>query len=108
MPLVKKSREVWKEIGGILLSDTLNLDASEHVGILTVIAGVRPISLLLQVADSESKTLIRLLRQVHLIAFVGRGPQPVCTWQSSHPAEITRILWKQIGIVGFLGVSQQA
>jgi hypothetical protein len=91
MALVKKSREVWKEISGILLSDTPNLDASEHVGILTVIGGVRPVALLLDVAESEIEKLVRLLKQVHLIAFVGRVPEPVCTWQSPHPAEITCI-----------------
>jgi hypothetical protein len=91
MPLVKKSKWVWQEIGGILLSEAPNLDASEHIGILTVIAGVRPVALLLDVADSEIERLVRLLRQVNLIAFVGRGPQPVCTWQSPHPAEITHI-----------------
>lgn len=91
MVLVKRSRDVWEEVAGILLSDTPNLDASEHVGILTVIAGVRPVALLLDVADSDIKRLVRLLREIHLIAFVGRVPEPVCTWQSPHPVEITSI-----------------
>jgi hypothetical protein len=101
MALVKKSRETCREIGGILLSDTPNLDASEHVGIVTVIAGVRLVALSLDVADSEIKRLIRLLRQVHLIGFVGRVPEPVCTWQSPHPAEITSIFRSRLESSGF-------
>jgi hypothetical protein len=91
MALIKKSREIWQEIRGILLDDTPNLDASEHVGLLTLITGVRPVALFLGVADSEVEKLVHLLRQVHLIAFVGRVPEPVCTWESPHPAEITGI-----------------
>jgi hypothetical protein len=88
MALIKKSREVWQGIRGILLND---LDASEHVGLLTVIAGIRPVALFLGVADAEIETLVCLLQQVHLISFVGRGPEPVCTWESPHRQEITSI-----------------
>jgi len=88
MALTKKSREIWQGIRGILLND---LDASEHVSPLTVIAGIRPVALFLNVADSEVKKLVRLLRQVDLLAFVGRVPEPRCTWQSPHRAEITNI-----------------
>jgi hypothetical protein len=91
LALIKKSREIWQEVRGILLDDVPNLDASEHVGLLTVIAGVRPVGLFLGVADSEVEKLVHLLRQVQLIAFVGRVPEPVCTWASPHPAEITSI-----------------
>jgi len=91
MALVGKAREIWQEISGILLSDAPNLDASEHVGLLTVIAGMRHVALFLDVADSEVKKLVHLLRQVHLIAFVGSVPEPVCTWESPHRAEITSI-----------------
>ena len=34
---------------------------------------------------------MRLLRQAHLIAFIGRVPEPVCTWESPHPVEIASI-----------------
>jgi hypothetical protein len=91
MVLGKKSKEIWQEISGILLNNAPNLDASEHVGLLAVIAGVRTVALFLDVADSEIEKLVRLLRKVNLIAFVGKGPEPVCTWKSVHPAEITRI-----------------
>jgi hypothetical protein len=91
MALKKKSREIWKEIRGILLSDAPNLDASEHVGLLMVIAGVRPVGLFLDVADSEIKKLARLLGQIHLITFNARGPEPACTWESPHPPEITKV-----------------
>jgi hypothetical protein len=91
MALTKKSRAVWKEISRTFLADAPNLDASEHVGLLTVIAGVRPAALFLDVAHAEVETLTRLLRQVHLISFVGRGPEPVCTWESPHRPEITSI-----------------
>jgi hypothetical protein len=80
MALIKKSREVWREIRGILLDDAPNLDASEHVGLLTVIGGVRPVGLFLGVADSEVENLVRLLREVHLIAFVGGVPEPAYSW----------------------------
>ena len=91
MALVGKAREIWQEISGILLSEAPNLDASEHVGLLTVIAGMRHVALFLDVADSEVKKLVHLLRQVHLSAFVGSVPEPVCTWESLHRAEITSI-----------------
>jgi hypothetical protein len=91
MALTKKSREVWQESGGILHSFAPGLDASEHVGLLTVIAGIRPVALSLDVADLKVKKLVRLLGQVDLIAFVGRVPEPVCTWESPHHAEITSI-----------------
>jgi hypothetical protein len=91
MELTKKTRDVWREISGIFLSDAPNLDASEHVGLLTVITGIRQVGLFLDVADLEVKTLVRLLGQLDLIAFVGRVPEPVCTWQSPHRAEITSI-----------------
>ena len=91
MALIKKSREIWQEIRGIVLDDAPNLDASEHVGLLTVIAGVRPVGLFLGVADSKVEKLVPLLRQVHLIAFVGKVPEPAYTWESPHRAEITTI-----------------
>jgi hypothetical protein len=91
MALTPKSREVWHEISGIPLNDVPNLDASEHVGLLTVIAGISQVALFLDVADSEVKRLVRLLRQAHLIAFVARVPEPVCTWESPHPVEIASI-----------------
>jgi hypothetical protein len=58
---------------------------------LTVIAGVRPVALFLDVADSEVKKLVPLFRRIHLIAFVGRAPEPVSTWESPHRPEITSI-----------------
>ena len=91
MALVKTAGDIWREIRGILLSDAPNLDASEHAGLLTVIVGIRQVALFLDVADLEVKNLVRLLRQVHLIAFAGRVPEPVCTWESPHRAEITSI-----------------
>ena len=91
MALIRKSREIWREISGVLLSDTPNLDASEHVGLLTVIAGIRPGALVLDVGDSEVKKLVRLLGQVDLIASVGRVPELVCTWESPHRAEVTSV-----------------
>jgi len=91
MALTEEFREVWKEISGIPLSDTPNLDATEHVGLLTVIAGVRPVALFLDVADAEVKTLTGLLRQVDLISFVGKAPEPASTPESPHRPEITSI-----------------
>jgi hypothetical protein len=91
MALTPKSPEVWQEISEVLLSDTPNLDASEHVGLLTVIGGIRPVALFLDVVDLEVKRLVRLLEQVDVIAFVGRVPELVCTWESPHRAEVTSI-----------------
>jgi hypothetical protein len=91
MALIKTSRQIWHEIRGILLNDAPNLDASEHVGLLTVIAGVRPFALFLDLADSEVKKLVGLLGQLHLISFVGRGPEPAYSWDSPHRPEITSI-----------------
>jgi hypothetical protein len=91
MALTKKAGEIWREISEILVSDAPNLDASEHVGLLTVIVGIRQVAVFLDVADLEAKKLVRLLGQVDLIAFVGRVPELVCTWESPHRAEITSI-----------------
>ena len=91
MALTKKSWEIWQEVSGILLSNTPNFDATEHVGLLTVIAGVRPVALFLDVADSEVKKLVHFLRQVDLISFVGKAPEPASTPESPHRPEITSI-----------------
>lgn len=84
MALTKRAWEVWKEISGIFRNETPNLDGSERVGLLTVISGIRPAAVFLDVADAEAKKLVHLLRQIDLIAFVGKGPEPVCAWESPH------------------------
>lgn len=91
MALIKTSREIWHEIRGIPLDNAPNLDASEHVGLLTVIKGVRPVALFVDFADSEVKKLVGFLGQLHLISFVGRGPEPACSWDSPHRPEVTSI-----------------
>ena len=88
MALTEKSVEVWEEISGIPLTDAPNLDASEHVGLLTVIAGVRQVAFFLDVPDSEIKKLIRLLGQTHLISFVGEGQSQHAP--GTHPRYLTR------------------
>ena len=91
MALTPKARDVWQEAREILLSDAPNLDASDRVGLLSVVAGIRRVALFLDVADPKVNKLVRLLGKVDLIAFVGRVPEPVCTWESPHRAEITSI-----------------
>ena len=91
MALTPQARDVWQGAREILLSDAPNLDASERVGLLTVVAGIRRVALFLDVADLKVKKLVRLLGKVELIAFGGRVPEPVCTWESPHRAEITSI-----------------
>jgi hypothetical protein len=75
--LDRKARSIWQQVSGILLIDSPELDASEHVGLLTVIAGIRHVGLFLDVPDPHAERLIRLLRGLHLRAFFGSGPQPV-------------------------------
>ena len=91
MGLDRKARSVWQQVSGILLIDSPELDAYEHVGLLTVIGGIRHVGLFLDVADPHAERLIRLLRELHLRAFFGSGPQPVYDWESPHPPEITKI-----------------
>src|SRR5215469_14030723 len=91
MALTPKARDVWHGAREILLSDTPNLDASEHVGLLTVVAGIRRVALFLDVADLKVKKLVRLLGKVDLIAFVARVPEPVCTWELPYRSEITSV-----------------
>jgi len=91
MGLDRKVRSIWQQVSGILLIDSPELDAYEHVGLLTVIAGIRHVGLFLDVPDPHAERLIRLLRELHLRAFFGSGPQPVYDWESPHPPEITRI-----------------
>jgi hypothetical protein len=57
MALTPKSREVWHEISGIPLNDVPNLDASEHVGLLTVIAGISQLRFFLTLRVQKSKGL---------------------------------------------------
>src|SRR6516165_9062665 len=94
MDLDRKARsiwQIWQQVSGILLIDSPEWDASEHVGLLTVIAGIRHVGLFLDVADPHAERLIRLLRELDLRAFFASGPQPVYDWESPHPPEITRI-----------------
>ena len=80
MGLDRKVRSIWQQVSGILLIDSPELDAYEHVGLLTVIAGIRHVGLFLDVPDPHAERLIRLLRELHLRAFFGSGPQPVYDW----------------------------
>jgi hypothetical protein len=82
---------MWQQVSGILLIDSPELDASEHVGLLTVIAGIRHVGLFLDVANPHAERLIRLLSELNLRAFFASGPQPVYDWESAHPLEITKI-----------------
>jgi hypothetical protein len=80
--------QIWQQVSGILLIDSPEWDASEHVGLLTVIGGMRHVGLFL---DPHAERLIRLLRELDLRAFFASGPQPVYDWESPHPPEITKI-----------------
>jgi hypothetical protein len=91
MAWTPKTRDVWHGAREILLSDAPNLDASEHVGLLTVVAGIRRVALFLDVADLKVKKLVRLLGTVDLIAFVARVPEPVCTWELPYRSEIASV-----------------
>jgi hypothetical protein len=95
MALTKKSQQVWQQVSGILLSDPGWLDALEHVGLLTVIGGVRPVALFLDISDVDTRKLLRPLRMIHLTPFLATGPVSVQTWESPHPPEITRIFREQ-------------
>jgi len=87
---MRRTRQAWQQVSGILLNDNIEHDANEHVGLLTVIAGVRSVALFLDIADTNAKRLVRLLRMFGLVSFAARGPA-THTWESPHSTEITRI-----------------
>ena len=91
MTLNRKAKKEWRAVSGVLLNDDPRLDANEHVGLLTVIAGARQVAVFLDIAEEDREKLIPLLREVRLTPLVAMGPEPVHDWQSPHPPEITSI-----------------
>jgi hypothetical protein len=76
MDLDRKARsiwQIWQQVSGILLIDSPEWDASEHVGLLTVIGGIHHVGFL-DVADPHAERLIRLLRELDLRAFFCERP----------------------------------
>jgi len=91
MALNKQSQRVWQKASGILLNEVLELDANEHVGLLTVIGGMRSVALFLSISDTDATKLMHPLRSIRLKPILARGPVQVYTWESPHPPEITRM-----------------
>jgi hypothetical protein len=73
MALNPEAQKVWQAASGILLNDDPRLDTNEHVGLLTVIAGVRDVALFLDIAEEDQDKIIPLLRDFRLTAFMALG-----------------------------------
>src|SRR5689334_2289795 len=53
VPLTNKQRRLHERAKGILLDETSQEDAHERIGLLTVIAGIRPVALFLSVEEPD-------------------------------------------------------
>jgi hypothetical protein len=94
MALNKKLRHAWQQVSGILLNDSPEQDANEHVGLLTVMARVRSVALFLGISETNARKLMHPLRSIQLVPLFARGPAMAYTWESPHSPEITKIFRK--------------
>jgi hypothetical protein len=91
MALDRNTREVWEQVSTVLLAEHPKQDASEHLGLLTVMVGLRSVALFLDVDEPNATRVIRLVTPLGLTAFTTNGPTVAYTWQSAHPPEIAAV-----------------
>jgi hypothetical protein len=91
MALSRKQRQLYEQASHILLDEHPAQDAHERVGLLTVITGVRPLAVFLGIDESDAKKLRGLLNACGFTSIIADGPKVAYTWQSTYPAEITRL-----------------
>jgi len=91
MRLDKKTRKVWEQARTVLLAEHPQHDASEHVGLLSVMVGLRSVALFLDIDEPNATKVIRLVNALGLTAFTANDPTVAYKWESAHPPEITEV-----------------
>jgi hypothetical protein len=94
VPLTNKQRRLYERARAILLDETPQEDAHERIGLLTVVAGIRPVALFLGVEDRSRLRLERVFRHSDVRALTAPGPTTTHTWEPSYPREITELFRK--------------
>ena len=89
MALTETQRKLYEQTRRTVLDDVPELDAHEHVGLLTVVAGLRPVALFLGIAESDGRALAALLHRFGLTPLLASGPTTAYTWDSPYRPEIT-------------------
>jgi hypothetical protein len=89
MVMAAWQKRIYEESSRILLAEVPEQDANERISLLTVIAGVRPVALFLDMDEPNKSALARLLGKSQLFAVDAPGPTMAYTWESPYPNEIT-------------------
>jgi len=91
MPLTGQQRQLYERASGIILDEIPQEDAHERVGLLTVIAGVRPVALFLGVEEPDRLELERVFQHSGVKPIIAPGPTTAYTWESHNRPEITSL-----------------
>jgi hypothetical protein len=91
VPLTNKQRRLHERSNGILLDEHSQEDAHERIGLLTVIAGIRPVALFLGVEGRDQIQLERIFQNSEVKPIIAPGPVTAYTWESQYRPEITRL-----------------
>ena len=89
MPLTDKQRRLYELANRILLDESPQEDAHERVGLLTVIAGIRPVALFLGAEEADRLRLGWVLERSEVKPVTAPGPPTAYTWESQYRPEIT-------------------
>ena len=91
MPLTDKQRRLYGLANGIPLDEIPQEDAHERVGLLTVIADIRPVALFLGVEEPDRLQLERVFQHSEVKPIIAPGPATAYTWESHHRPGITSL-----------------
>ena len=91
MPLTDKQRRLYGRANGILLDEIPQEDAHEWVGLLTVIADIRPVALFLGVEEPDRLQLERVFQHSEVKPIIAPGPATAYTWESHNRPGITSL-----------------
>jgi hypothetical protein len=94
-PLTYKQRRLYGRTDGILLDEIPQEDAHERVGLLTVIADMRPVALFLGVEEPDRLQIERLFGHSEVKPIIAPGPATAYTWESHNRSEITSLFRKR-------------
>jgi hypothetical protein len=91
VPLTNKQRRLHERANGILLDENCQEDAHERIGLLTVIAEIRPVALFLGVEEPDRIQLDRIFQNSEVKPIIAGRPGTAYTWESQYRPEITRL-----------------
>lgn len=100
MALSKNMRGFYAKATHILLAEHPEHDALEHVGLLTVISGLRDLALFLDMTQDNQLRLCRAARTHGLKALITNAPTSEWTWESPHPSEIVGLFRQRDDVQG--------